>query len=363
MDSESELNQNWAELVRETTRDLELTETNLNRFEAARRQVDAVIEAYRSDSTTADQVLEAIRRRAEAHASYARTVSDLSRVPARRDYLLTLGSWIAMEHAASDTKTLWAEAADRGRPRKELDQFNEQYNQLRESAQKALMKLKYVQGLPANLQKHIAANSDEWNLGIQATKPIGERKLELGLGALERERADLEKVRTHLEGSTASIEAQLLALSVMQQRQQQFLESSQRSMAELAAKKAALEAEIAKKAAALDARHKESLEKVREELHRDSKRKVESTESEKKPEAPTDDRAHRRMTPAEKLGLVNSLMADARETWKQTYQQFHSESRSVEALAEAVARERYFQVKRITQQLLRDALVLATSAW
>jgi lipase chaperone LimK len=69
------------------------------------------------------------------------------------------------------------------------------------------------------------------------------------------------------------------------------------------------------------------------------------------------------MTPAEKLGLVNSLMADARETWKQTYQQFHSESRSVEALAEAVARERYFQVKRITQQLLRDALVLATSAW
>jgi len=54
---ERELDHSYADLVRDATRNLELSKTNLNRLIAAQRQEEAVVKAYQHESVSADQVL------------------------------------------------------------------------------------------------------------------------------------------------------------------------------------------------------------------------------------------------------------------------------------------------------------------
>ena len=78
-DEELEISHQLADALRQLTLNYELTQTNFNRTLAADRQVEAQEAAYNSGTVTLDQLLEAQRRRAEAQASFFRTLLDYQR--------------------------------------------------------------------------------------------------------------------------------------------------------------------------------------------------------------------------------------------------------------------------------------------
>ncbi|MEX2113588.1 MAG: TolC family protein, partial [Pirellulales bacterium] len=78
-DLELELSHELADAIRNLELTYELTQTNFNRTLAAVRQVEAVQAAFDAQTVTLDQLLEAQRRRAEAQASFFRTLLDYQR--------------------------------------------------------------------------------------------------------------------------------------------------------------------------------------------------------------------------------------------------------------------------------------------
>ncbi len=78
-DLELELSHELADAIRNLELTYELTQTNFNRTLAANRQVEAVQAAFDAQTITLDQLLEAQRRRAEAQASFFRTLLDYQR--------------------------------------------------------------------------------------------------------------------------------------------------------------------------------------------------------------------------------------------------------------------------------------------
>ena len=78
-DEELEISHQLADAVRQLKLNYELTQTNFNRTLAAERQVEAVQAAFEAETVTLDQLLEAQRRRAEAQASFFRTLLDYQR--------------------------------------------------------------------------------------------------------------------------------------------------------------------------------------------------------------------------------------------------------------------------------------------
>ncbi len=78
-DEELEISHQLADSIRQLIFNYELTQTNFNRTLAADRQVEAQQAAYDSGTVTLDQLLEAQRRRAEAQASFFRTLLDYQR--------------------------------------------------------------------------------------------------------------------------------------------------------------------------------------------------------------------------------------------------------------------------------------------
>jgi outer membrane protein TolC len=78
-DQELEISHQLADAERQLILNYELTQTNFNRTLAADKQVEAQQAAYESGTVTLDQLLEAQRRRAEAQASFFRTLIDYQR--------------------------------------------------------------------------------------------------------------------------------------------------------------------------------------------------------------------------------------------------------------------------------------------
>jgi outer membrane protein TolC len=78
-DLELEISHQLSDAERQLILNYELTQTNFNRTLAADRQVDAVQAAFDAATVTLDQLLEAQRRRAEAQASFFRTLLDYQR--------------------------------------------------------------------------------------------------------------------------------------------------------------------------------------------------------------------------------------------------------------------------------------------
>ncbi len=78
-EQELEIVHQVSDAVRQLELNYELTETNFNRTLAADKQVEAQQAAYESGTVTLDQLLEAQRRRAEAQASFFRTLLDYQR--------------------------------------------------------------------------------------------------------------------------------------------------------------------------------------------------------------------------------------------------------------------------------------------
>ena len=78
-DKELEVSHQLTDAVRQLVYNYELTQTNFNRALAADRQMEAMQAAFEAETVTIDQLLEAQRRRAEAHASYFHTLLDYQR--------------------------------------------------------------------------------------------------------------------------------------------------------------------------------------------------------------------------------------------------------------------------------------------
>ncbi len=78
-DEELEISHQIADAVRQLEYNYAITQTNFNRTLAADKQVEAQQAAYESGTVTLDQLLEAQRRRAEAQASFFRTLLDYQR--------------------------------------------------------------------------------------------------------------------------------------------------------------------------------------------------------------------------------------------------------------------------------------------
>jgi hypothetical protein len=75
-EQELELSHQLADAVRDLSQNYMLSQTNYNRWLAARREVEAVNASYKAGTTTLDQVLDAQRRQAEAENEYYRTLVD-----------------------------------------------------------------------------------------------------------------------------------------------------------------------------------------------------------------------------------------------------------------------------------------------
>ncbi|HEX3726025.1 MAG TPA: TolC family protein [Pirellulales bacterium] len=78
-DEELEVSHQLADAVRQLELNYELTISNFNRALAADRQVEAVQAAFEAETVTLDQLLDAQRLRAEAEASFFRTLLDYQR--------------------------------------------------------------------------------------------------------------------------------------------------------------------------------------------------------------------------------------------------------------------------------------------
>jgi hypothetical protein len=78
-DEELEISHQLADAVRQLEYNYAITQTNFNRTLAADKQVEAQTAAYNAGTVTLDQLLEAQRRRAEAQASFFRTLLDYQR--------------------------------------------------------------------------------------------------------------------------------------------------------------------------------------------------------------------------------------------------------------------------------------------
>jgi beta-lactamase regulating signal transducer with metallopeptidase domain len=100
---ESELYQ----IIRKTDMAISLVQTNMNRRDAAFRQVKAMQEAYEAGSVTLDQLLECQRRLAEARMAYARNVCGLDTEPDKRRLLLAQAALVASQEATNSARETW----------------------------------------------------------------------------------------------------------------------------------------------------------------------------------------------------------------------------------------------------------------
>ena len=131
-----------ADVTRTATLNLELSKTNNSRYEAARRQLRAVQEAFVADTVDADQVLEAQRRFLDAYLTYVRVTAELAPDPAVRKLIITKASLAAISHELNHAREIWGRVHQAATPgSKEAAneaQVREQYYQLKSQATKLL---------------------------------------------------------------------------------------------------------------------------------------------------------------------------------------------------------------------------------
>ncbi len=133
-----------SDIVRSATMHLELSKTNYNRYEAARRQAEAVKKAYEADTVSLDQVLEAQRRVIEAYLSYVRETAALEPQALKRQLVVTKAGFAAINRALNDARAIWSKThkayvttPDSVEAKGEA-QAREQYYQMKQQAQTLL---------------------------------------------------------------------------------------------------------------------------------------------------------------------------------------------------------------------------------
>ena len=105
--TDEDLDREVAEIVRQAALNLELSKTNYNRAAVADRQLEAVREAYESETVTLDQLLETVRRKAEAHIAYHRSVHDIQPHSPERNFLFARANLSISNKALKESKDIW----------------------------------------------------------------------------------------------------------------------------------------------------------------------------------------------------------------------------------------------------------------
>ncbi len=143
--TDEELDREIVEIVRQAALNIELSRTNYNRVVAADRQVEAVRKAYEAETVTLDQLLEAVRRKAEARISYHRTVYGLYHHSVERDFLFARANLSVASKALKESKDIWKKVhllymlEEKGGEAREEAQAREQYFQFKSQTQVLLI--------------------------------------------------------------------------------------------------------------------------------------------------------------------------------------------------------------------------------
>jgi beta-lactamase regulating signal transducer with metallopeptidase domain len=222
-DSALDTNHRLADIVRLATMHLELSKTNLARFEAAKRQAEAVNKAFEADTVSLDQVLEAQRRVVEAYLSYVRETAALEPKALERNLVVAKAGLEATNRALKDAHETWRKVHEGATPgsaeEKSEAQAREQYFQLKQQAQTLLKEYKQAESAFRHRSKAYPqkdeANNDSSDikarhkLAAEKIDKLAQAKLEAVADDMKRRMADAEKVqvRAKLEIEKARHEA------------------------------------------------------------------------------------------------------------------------------------------------------------
>ncbi len=203
--------------------------------------------------------------------------------------------------------------------------------------------------------KRFAAGIERWNSRASAATSWRGAGQKL---RIDDEQVALKELHEQLQEASDTMKAQIDArakqLVDYTKDSRVKLEQAMAQLKAVEAKKARIEAELSATKKKLSEVARKKVKEIAEEKHKaaeaDLKEKKDKGKAEdEEPNKPDEnDGAHSgngRMTPREKLELANALLHDARETWKQTYQNYQSGRNERGARQEAAARERYFQLK------------------
>lgn len=142
-----------ADVTRNATLNLELSKTNNARYEAARRQFEAVEKAFKVNTVEVDQVLEAQRRYLEAYLTYVRVTAELAPDPSMRQQIVAKASLTAVNRELNRSREIWKKTHQVATPgSKEAAneaQAREQYYQLKSQAKNLLNEYQRAQAASA----------------------------------------------------------------------------------------------------------------------------------------------------------------------------------------------------------------------
>jgi bla regulator protein BlaR1 len=153
------------EIVRHATMHLELSKTNYNRYEAARRQAAAVRKAYEADTVRLDQLLEAQRRVVEAYSSFVNSAAALEPKALERQLIIAKARFAASNRALNEARETWKNVHQGATPgsgeEKGEAQAREQYYEMKQQAQILLKEYKLAEAAMKN-------RAPNWNWGGEA---------------------------------------------------------------------------------------------------------------------------------------------------------------------------------------------------
>jgi hypothetical protein len=151
--SQEQIDREFADALKQTRSNLDLSATNYNRWLAAKNQLAAVTAAYENETVTMDQLLEAQRRTVESYVSYAHSVGNLVGDPRRRDLFVAKAELSAVNAGLGQAREVWKKAhalAKSGeKESREEAEAREQYFHFKTEAQKPLMRYLYLTGQKA----------------------------------------------------------------------------------------------------------------------------------------------------------------------------------------------------------------------
>jgi beta-lactamase regulating signal transducer with metallopeptidase domain len=219
-DATIEIERFLVDAMRQAAINLELAKTNLARYEAATRQVQAVKKAFEADTVNVDQLLEAQRRVAEAYSAYIRNAGELSTSP-ERSLFVAKAQLMSANRALQDAKETWKkihEAATPGSAEEKAEAMaREQYYQFKMQAQALLNEYHQAQSRISALAGSPTQKGLEWLTSEAArhqskkdeVRRQAEKKLSASGFLLERAKAEKirEEARREIERAKREAEA------------------------------------------------------------------------------------------------------------------------------------------------------------
>ncbi|MGD9720824.1 MAG: M56 family metallopeptidase [Pirellulales bacterium] len=230
---EDEVKLKLADAVKQAKMGIDCVQTNSQRVAATDRQLEAVLKALAADTVTVDEALEAIRRRADAEATYAKTVAALAGDGPKQHFLAAASGYVAARRAADATKKVWQEVESRGKVSEEA-QCREQYQQLRDQLKSTLQDVEKAkagvrEGRTMKDEGQRQAQLAQWNQREQSL-------------ALEKQR--IAEQRQQLEDAAATLKAEMAArtqnLEALEQALQQKAQEFEHMQARVQVEKQAL---------------------------------------------------------------------------------------------------------------------------